>query len=286
MFVSSNLLRDLLPYFKRKLKAVYDEREVESIFVLFCEHRFALGRSEALTGDKRLTESELLEFRDVVNRLQTYEPIQYILGETEFYGFKFKVNSHVLIPRPETEELVDLVVKKYQGISDLNVLDIGTGSGCIPITLSKRLNSASVSATDISAEALQLAKENAELNLAKVDFKHIDLFSDQMNTLGKFELIISNPPYIPIVDKNAMHRNVLDFEPHLALFVPDEDAVRFYKRILDFATSHLTEKGEIYFELHPDHGDAVLKYATSKGFKQGTLIKDLSGKNRFAVISR
>ncbi|MBI3133080.1 MAG: peptide chain release factor N(5)-glutamine methyltransferase [Bacteroidetes bacterium] len=285
MFVASNLLRDLLPYFKRKLKAVYDEREIESIFFLICENRFGLKKMEALGGDKRLTESELLEFRDLVNRLSAHEPVQYLLGNTVFYGLTFNVTPDVLIPRPETEELVDLVIKKYKHQSNLRVLDIGTGSGCIAIALQLHLKESDVTAVDISENAIQLARENALQNKAIVQFLQMDIFSNQVNSLGIFDVIISNPPYIPDADKNAMHKNVLNFEPHLALFVPDSDPLKFYKTILDFAQTHLSEKGEVYFEIHPDYGQAILAYARSKHFTNAVLVNDLSGKNRFAIIS-
>lgn len=286
MFVSSNLLRDLLPYFKRKLKAVYDEQETESIFFLICHQRFGLGKAAVLQGDKRLTESELLEFREIVNRLGTHEPIQYILGETEFYGNRFRVNREVLIPRPETEELVDIVVGNHKQSENLRILDIATGSGCIPISLSLNLKKSLVTATDISEAALTIANQNALALKSQVRFLELDVFSDQMETLGQFDLIISNPPYVPQSDRFSMSKNVLEFEPHLALFVPDSDPIRFYKTIVNFAKNHLTETGVVYFELHPAHATEVVEYAQMLGFTNSSIRKDLSGNRRFAILSK
>ena len=286
MFVSSNLLRDVLPYFQRKLKSIYDEREAESIFLWVCETWFGLKKSEVLNGDKRLTESELLEFRDVVNRLQEHEPIQYILGETEFYGLKFKVDRRVLIPRPETEELVDLIIKKHLSHDHLKILDIGTGSGCIPISLKLNLKNSTVSAIDISEDALDLAKQNASKNHADIDFQKVNILSESEKITGTFDIIVSNPPYIPEADKVAMHKNVLEHEPGLALFVSNEDPIIFYRAILDFATRHLNEKGTVWFELHPDFASAVLVYGQALNFTTAEILKDLSGKDRFAVFSR
>jgi release factor glutamine methyltransferase len=284
MFVSSNLLRDLLPYFKRKLKYVYDESEIESIFFRITEDTLNLTKRNVLAEDKRLTESELLTFKEYVDRLAKNEPLQYILGEADFFGLKFKVSPAVLIPRPETEELVDLIIKENRLKNQLDILDIGCGSGCIPITLKKNIPHAKITTIDISEEAIEVAKRNA-MNLdTEVTFLEKDVFSDSVFQMPHFDIIVSNPPYIAESEKAAMHRNVKEHEPDIALFVSDADPLKFYNRILQFAKSNLRSKGLIYFEINPIFADELLKQALQNEFFSALLIPDLSGKNRFLKV--
>jgi release factor glutamine methyltransferase len=286
MFVSSNSLSDLLPYFKRKLKSVYPEREIESIFFLMCFDHFNLSKAEVISGDKRLTESELLVYRDIVNRLQENEPLQYILGHTEFYGLKLEVNKNVLIPRPETEELVDLVLKENKGRTGLSILDVGTGSGCIAIALQKNLARCNVFGLDVSPQALAVAKQNAERNLAPVQFLEINILSSAVKDLPAVDLVISNPPYIPLSDKDTMHPNVVENEPALALFVQNDDPVIFYRRIIELAKTCLNAEGQVWFELHYKYGELVRELLLAAGFKDVQLLNDMNGAIRFAFARK
>lgn len=283
MFVSSNLLSDLLPYFKRKLKAVYDTDEIENIFFLICNHQFGLSRIAVRHDHKRLTESELLVFKDYAKRLQRNEPVQYILGEADFFGLKFNVSPDVLIPRPETEELVDMIVKENSG-RILNILDIGCGSGCISVSLKKNLDKAVVHGIDISDHAVKIAEENATKNLVRVDFYVRDIFSDSVFEMAEFDIIVSNPPYITELEKSAMHLNVVGYEPALALFVPDHNPLKFYLRILDFAERKLKPDGFIYFELNPRYAEDLLAQVMLRNFKSAKIVKDISGKSRMMKI--
>jgi release factor glutamine methyltransferase len=284
MFVSSNLLRDLLPYFMRKLKAVYEESEIESIFFRITEDTLNLPKRSVLTEEKRLTESELLTFKDYVDRLAANEPLQYILGEADFLGLKFKVSPAVLIPRPETEELVDLIIRENKSKSPLEILDIGCGSGCIPIALKKNIPQSKVTSIDISAAAIEIAKQNASVINADVFFLEQDVFADSLFKLTPVDLIVSNPPYITDAEKSLMHANVMEHEPALALFVPNSDPLKFYNRIFQFAQSHLKPNGLIYFEINPLYADDLVKKALQLKFSSAVLCPDLSGKNRFLKV--
>jgi release factor glutamine methyltransferase len=286
MFVSSNLLRDLLPYFKRKLKSVYDEDEIENIFFRITEDTLNLSKRSVLNEDKRLTESELLTFKDYVDRLAVNEPIHYILGEADFLGLKFKVSPAVLIPRPETEELVDLIIRENNSQSHLEILDIGCGSGCIPIALKKNISQAKLTAIDISLAALEIAKINSADNKTDVTFLEADVFSDSIFEMQQFDIIVSNPPYIADSEGVAMHANVKDHEPKIALFVPDVDPLKFYKRILQFAKTKLKPNGLVYFEINPHFADELIKLALQNKFSTAIILQDLSGKNRFLKVNR
>lgn len=286
MFVASNLLSDLLPYFKRKLKTVYDEDEIENIFFLICDFHFSLSRKRVLSDEKRLTESELLFFRDHVNRLAENEPIQYILGETEFHGLRIKLSRDVLIPRPETEELADLIATENVNQGNIKILDVGCGSGCISLMLKKRLIQSEITGIDVSDGAIKISKQNAELNSLKVNFRMLDLFSPAVFDLEEVDIIVSNPPYIAFSEKSAMHANVASFEPELALFVPDNDPLKFYLRIMDLAKSKLKTGGLIYFEINPMYAEKLVDEATALNFQSVSIILDMSGKKRFLKINK
>lgn len=222
----------------------------------------------------------------ILDELKTGKPIQYILGHTEFYGLTFKVNPSVLIPRPETEELVEWVISSVGSwrLAVGNLLDIGTGSGCIAISLKKNLPEVHVSAIDISPEALKTAKENAELNDVHVDFIHANILNEKFDIENsKFEIIISNPPYITLDDKKQMHTNVTDFEPHTALFVPENDPLIFYSAIADFALKNLEKGGLLFFETNENYGEQIVELLTNKSFKNIELRKDMSGRDRMIV---
>jgi len=247
--------------------------------------------------------------KKITLELLSHKPVQYILHEAWFCGMKFYVDENVLIPRPETEELVEWIVAEIRSKkledrilnsniqhsnllttdhlpltthhSQLTIIDIGTGSGCIPIALKKKLPDAKIYSCDISEKALEVAKKNAAINQTEINFLHLDFLDEEKrNALPVFDIIVSNPPYIPITDKKTMQQNVIDFEPHNALFVPDNDPLIFYKAIIEFAKTHLYRKGQIFFEMHEDQSANVKKLFPTQGFCQIEIKKDLQNKNR------
>ena len=296
MKVIDNRAVSVYALFRKELENLYPKEEIETfLFFSFSEY-FGFSRSDmVLKKEMRLSESELLKFFRVIRKLKLHVPIQYILGNTEFYGLKLKVNEHVLIPRPETEELVDWVLEEAKANHQITkspnhqILDIGTGSGCIAIALKKNMPDAEVYALDISSNALSVAKENAEINNAEINFLQGDILANsQIHQFAKspIQIIVSNPPYITEKEKPAMSSNVLDHEPHTALFVPDNDALLFYRAILDFAKEKLAPGGKVYFELNSTYAAAVAELATAKGFINCSIRKDLSGKERMLRCSK
>ncbi len=238
----------------------------------------------ALEPDLRLSESEMLTFHFAVKDLLNNKPIQYIIGETEFCDLKFKVNENVLIPRPETSELVMNIVKrqKTKDKRQLSILDIGTGSGCIAISLAKRIPNSKVYAIDISEKALEVAKENAINNNVDVTFIHDDILSLKNKIETKFDIIVSNPPYVRELEKADMRNNVLEWEPHNALFVSDDDPLIFYRSILEFAKTNLNQDGEIWFEINEYLGKEMTDLCKEYGFSKVDIFKDFRGKERIA----
>ncbi|HEY9000594.1 MAG TPA: peptide chain release factor N(5)-glutamine methyltransferase [Mucilaginibacter sp.] len=273
--------------FADQLSTIYDANEVNSLCMMVLENVVNISSAQIKAfPETEISTPDSERITNILTRLATGEPIQYILGYTEFYGLTFKVNPSVLIPRPETEELVDWMIKSWQLAvgswqPPFNILDIGTGSGCIPISLKKNLPDAQVSAIDISSEALQTAKENAELNKVNVNFIRADILNLKSEIENpKFEIIISNPPYVTLEDKKQMHTNVTDFEPHAALFVPEDDPLIFYKAIADFASTHLEKGGLLFFEINESYGKQIIELLSSKKFTNIELRKDMSGKDR------
>lgn len=287
MRIATNKLSDLYKFWQAELSLIYDNDELQAIFELVCEHYLNFSKADVKSKfDSNLNQSDVLKIYDSAKALKTGKPIQYILGEAHFYGLTFRVTPATLIPRPETEELVDLVIKQHQVTKPetLNILDIGTGSGCIPITLKKRLPEFMVTGIDISEEALEIAKYNTLKNNVIVKFEKIDILSEsqilQLNS--KFSVIVSNPPYVLKSEAKQMDERVLSHEPHLALFVEDNDPILFYKRIIDFCGTHLEKNGCLYFELNPPYAEVVKNYAIESNlFNFTELIKDMSGKWRF-----
>jgi release factor glutamine methyltransferase len=271
---TDNSIRGLQSYFKNKLADFFTVREIEIFFEWICESKFSLSKSDILLNTHMFSEGEMLVFTKIADRLKTNEPIQYILEEAHFLDFKFKVNPSVLIPRPETEELVMFLIENnIQG----KILDIGTGSGIIPISLKKKLPALEADGLDVSEEAIRLAQENADYLGVEVEFIQSDILNENITDI--YDAIISNPPYVLEIDRNEMSENVLNFEPDLALFVPDQDPLRFYKRIVQLSESALKPSGRIAFEIHEKYGDEVadlLKLA----YDDIQVIKDLQGKNR------
>ncbi len=257
---------------------IYDPRESRSIGELYLEDHYRLSRADILSG--KMIEYDPADLESFLERVNRHEPVQYILGKTSFYGRAFFVNPAVLIPRPETEELVHMILKRHSGEKALNVLDIGTGSGCIAVSLALVLPDARVSAFDISPEALKVASRNALLNNCKVDFYEYDI-SKNTFFASVFDVIVSNPPYVEADEQSLMRRNVLDYEPDLALYAPEGDPLFFYRKVLEFSDRHLVEGGYVYFEINERYGREMLDLLREFSYIGLTLIKDLSGRDRF-----
>ena len=279
-------IQDTIQLFRTELKDIYSAEEIENfIFFSMNEYLGYTRRHLQLKANQSLDEKETERFKNILSELKKYKPIQYILGNTEFYGMKIRVNENVLIPRPETEELVELILQENP--SSENILDIGTGSGCIAISLKKHLPEATVSAIDISDEALLIAKENAILNHTLINFLQGDILKiDHSQHHDSFDIIVSNPPYVRQSEKRSMSKNVLDYEPHIALFIEDDDALKFYKAISDFALENLSENGKLYFEINEALGSDLKKLLEKKGLKNVLIKKDMSGKDRIVFAER
>jgi release factor glutamine methyltransferase len=305
------LLKEFKSVFSEELSSFYDEMEIDSFFYIILEKFHDLKRIDlALNPNFEIDKLQKSQWESVLIDLKTQKPIQYILGETEFYGLKFLVNENTLIPRPETEELVELIIKENSQLltSNFQLLDIGTGSGCIAISLAKNLPNATVSAIDVSEKALATAKKNAENNKVEVNFINADILKiDDLSDFPTsnlfhtelvcielsrnvevqlptfFDIIVSNPPYVRMLEKQEIKANVLEFEPHLALFVEDNDALIFYRKIAELAKKNLSENGKLYFEINQYLGKETVELLENIGFKNIELIKDIYG--NFRMIS-
>ena len=275
------LLREFRNDFRESLSSIYDSQEVDSFFYLVLNNFYQMSRVDlALKPEYEIDEIEIQKWKNISAELQLQKPIQYILGETEFFGLTFKVTSDVLIPRPETEELVEWILKNNSNNSEkLRILDIGTGSGCIPISLSKNLKNSEVEAIDISKEALKVAAINAKDNSVEVRFIEMDILKTE-DLAETYDIIVSNPPYVRELEKQEMQKNVLEFEPHLALFVEDEDPLLFYLKITQLASKSLSEGGQLYFEINQYLGQRMFDLLTNYKFRDIELRKDIYGNDR------
>jgi len=284
MKVPTNRIKDVVNHYVNDITSFYGSSEARQSIFMLTDHFFGMDRIKSvLDPDFRLTESDLLTLHFAVKDLKKFKPIQYITGYTEFFGRRFQVNPAVLIPRPETEQLVQLVMdyaKKNASVQ--HVLDIGTGSGCIAATMALELPQWAVSACDVSEKALLTASENAKNLGATVHYFEFDLLhQSQYPNLPSYDVIVSNPPYVTQSDKNKMSKNVLDWEPHLALFVTDDDPLLFYKALMKCCANHLQTGGCILFEINELYGDQVVSLLQQEQFKEITLIRDFHEKNRF-----
>jgi len=289
-------MKMLLKTFKSKLlqelSAVYDEKEIECFFYLLLESYHGKKRIDlALNPEMEMDALQLIKWESALSELKNQKPIQYIIGQTEFYGLPLLVNENTLIPRPETEELVEWIIveSSKSAVVSLKILDIGTGSGCIAISLAKNLPNAEVFAVDVSEKALAFAKKNAEINKIEVNFVNADILSvTNLNELPTsnfqlpthFDIIVSNPPYVRNLEKAEIKPNVLEFEPHLALFVEDTDALLFYRKIADLASKNLSENGKLFFEINQYLGKETAELLEDLGFKSIELKKDIYGNDR------
>ena len=279
-------LRQYRNFFIETLTPVFDAIESESIFYIVLEDFMKLRRVDvALNPALKISESELVRWNSALEKLRLEIPVQYVLGKTSFCGLDFKVNEHVLIPRPETEELVDWIVRDSESDSPPKIIDIGTGSGCIAISLAKKISNSDVFAVDISEKALELAKLNSEINKVAVTFINQNILS-VTNFADKFDIIVSNPPYVRELEKAEIKKNVLENEPHLALFVSDDDALLFYRKIAELAIDALNENGNLYFEINQYLGDETCEMLRQKGFSNVELRQDIYGNNRMIKASR
>ncbi|SFS56962.1 release factor glutamine methyltransferase [Zhouia amylolytica] len=279
-------LKDIQDIFHKELDDLYDFKEVNRFFYLLLDHNFDIQRIDIiLEPDKVISKKEETIIFKALDDLKLQKPIQQILGVAYFYGLKFRVNNETLIPRPETEELVDWIIRDCKDkIKPLKILDIGTGSGCIAITLSKNIPLVEVTAIDISRKALDIAKENALNNHVDINFLQADILKLE-SLLGEYDIIVSNPPYVRYLEKEQMKSNVVDFEPHAALFVPDQDPLLFYKQIAWLSSNHLNQEGNLYFEINQYLAKDTTDMLDEFGFKNTIVKKDLSGNDRMIRTS-
>lgn len=270
----------------KQLEPVYLENETPPMTDILIEWVTGLDRLQQIAQPKKeVTEEQQLLLQEGVTRLLSFEPIQYITGHAWFAGYKFKVGPAVLIPRPETEELVDWIVKERPDKENYTVLDVGTGSGCIPISLMKKRPGWSVTSIDISQDALAIAKENADELGVRVDFKAVDLTDEtKWASLGAIDLLVSNPPYIPWSDWNTLPQNVREHEPSEALFVPDTDPLLFYRLMAQLARQQLKKEGAVYLEINETLAVEVVSLFQEQGFSTIELKKDMQGKNRMVRV--
>jgi release factor glutamine methyltransferase len=289
MRVKSNKLQDLINFYSSELSHLYEAEEIDALTKLCLEHFLGFSPHEiAKRAAENINQSDLIKLYDCCIALKNNIPIQYVLGEAWFYGLKFKVTSAVLIPRPETEELLDIVIKAAKPRQTF--LDIGTGSGCISVGVKKNITQSTVTACDISASALAIAAFNAQRHQTEIRFIETNILqieNFQQTVQGTFDVIISNPPYVKASETSALEKRVFDFEPHLALFVADANPIIFYKKIIDLCKTTLAKKGDLYFELNPMTAIDVETYAQNSGlFSEMLLLKDMSGKVRFLKATK
>jgi release factor glutamine methyltransferase len=288
-------------HIKEQLREIYQDREAMNIADLALEHITGFSKSARLSkSEETLSAYHVQNVHEFIRRLQAHEPIQYIMNKTWFYGMELFVDKNVLIPRPETEELVDWIIQDVKAsgrdvfergpmqadvTTSLKILDVGTGSGCIALALKKAMPKAEIWGCDTSDDALSVARRNGSNLDIRVDFQGIDfLDQSQQKQLPTVDIIASNPPYIPISNRQSMRRNVLDYEPHTALFVPTDDPLLFYKALIAFAKKRLYPKGSIYMEIHEDLGKDVVSLFDKEGYEV-ELRKDMQGKERMVKAS-
>lgn len=281
MFVKSNNFKAVRAYFSEELKEIYSQGELKIVLkYLFLKHYNVSASEYILADEKRLSESDLLSFHNALKRLRNNEPFQHVIGETEFYGLHLLSDARALIPRPETEELVDWILQEHQQLEC--VLDVCSGSGCVALALKANRPDAKVFALEFSLDAIGLMKDNR--NHVNLEFKtlHADALNSNYYSLveEKVDALVSNPPYIPNEDRKIMESNVLDFEPEMALFVEDDDPLLFYREILERSTTVLKENGWVYFEIHEDLGKEVITLFEQLNFVNIELRKDLQNKDR------
>lgn len=292
MRIPSNKIADIVSFFKKELKEIYDSEELLEIIWLAFNKTLNFSKSDlGIKKNENINQSDLLKLNFICKELKSYKPIQYIFGETEFLGIKIQVNKNVLIPRPETEELVLLVceyIKKLKNkTTTTTIVDIGTGSGCIAISIKKRCDRSKVYGFDVSNEAILIAKENAKNNKVDVTFFEDNVLEFKNNhNLNRVNVIVSNPPYITVAEKKMLHKNVVDFEPHLALFASKTDPLIFYKAIVNFAEhKNIVKSCMLFLEVNSAYAIQVRELLEENKFR-ATVLKDIFGKERFIAAER
>ncbi len=279
-------LKSLQNFFQNGLIGYYPKEEINTFFYRICEQHLEYKRIDvSLQSDTLITPETFEYFETIISRLLTYEPIQYILGTTSFFGLDFKVDPNVLIPRPETEELVAWILKQADSNQSLKILDIGTGSGCIAVSLAKHLANAEVFALDVSPAALEMAQYNAQQNAVQLNTIEANVLEWE-NSASQFDIIVSNPPYVRESEKERMAPNVLDHEPHLALFVENNNPLVFYQAIVALSKKALKKQGVLYFEINEYLGDETKALFSSNDFEDVQLKTDIFGKNRMMCASK
>jgi release factor glutamine methyltransferase len=283
-------IKEVKQLFNKDLQGVYPEEEIQSFFAILSESILKLTRFEtSLKAKEQILDENKKKFESAILQLKQHKPIQYITGDTEFYGLPFNVTKDTLIPRPETEELVEWIISHFTNRrlpsmareegSPITILDIGTGSGCIAISLAKHIKQSEVSAIEISTEALKVASENSNLNKVEIRFLQKDILVTE-SLQQQYDVIVSNPPYVRELEKGRMQKNVLDYEPEAALFVTDTDPLIFYRKISQLAKKHLKSNGLLFFEINEYLGEAMKTMLTTEGFSEIELKKDIFGKDR------
>lgn len=282
--MSNKIIKKYKKQFFESLSGYYATGELESIYRLVIENVFHVDYILfSIDTDIKVDAHNEKKLSEILERLLKYEPVQHILGKAHFYDLDFEVNPNVLIPRQETELLVHMLIDKFRHFENPLILDIGTGSGCIAISLKNNLPGASVWALDISEKALETAQRNASLINTEITFLQDDILNPLLNYNSTFDLIVSNPPYVRHSEKDNMHKNVVDFDPQLALYVEDDDPLIYYRGITEFAKNHLKSGGVIAFEINEAYGNETEKVLLDKGFQSTKIVNDLNGKDRFVT---
>ncbi len=282
-FIADNRVSTIRNYLKQELKAQYQEREADNIALALFYHFSKWSRAEVILFENEcLSESQLLKYHFALKRLKNGEPLQHVTGVSYFYGLTLSVNASVLIPRPETEELVSLILEKNKTPAP-SILDLCTGSGCIAIALKKNLVEANILAVDISKEALEIAKKNAVENNTNIEFLEMNMLNEKLPQ-KKFDIIASNPPYVLRSDAKRMHTNVIEFEPHIALFVEDTDALIFYRKIIEISKTNLTENGTVFCEIHEEKENVLTMLLQSENIHTFSFHNDIQNKKRFLIF--
>ncbi|MEI6048152.1 MAG: peptide chain release factor N(5)-glutamine methyltransferase [Bacteroidota bacterium] len=280
MCVNIQTIKDIRFYLAKELEEIYKEPEISSLANIIIKTITGLSRLHQLyLAEQNIFSGQAEKIIEICKELKTGKPIQYIFGETIFYDCYIRLNSSTLIPRPETEELVDLIIRENRGFKG-NIIDIGTGSGCIAVALAKNLTGSLITGIDISGEAIRVADENAVLNNVIVSFKKCDIFSFDNEIVYKTDIIVSNPPYVRDSEKQFMNKNVLDFEPHTALFVTDSDPLVYYRAILKVAEKILVPGGKVYFEINEAMGKPMIQLLGSFGYSETEIVSDINNKDR------
>jgi release factor glutamine methyltransferase len=280
MGVNIQTIKETRIYLAGELGGIYEDSEISALTNIIIRTVTGITKLHQLYNqEESVTSAQAGRIIEICNELRTGKPIQYILGETTFYDCTIRLNSSTLIPRPETEELVDLIIRENRGFRGI-ILDVGTGSGCIAIALATKLPDSEFKGIDISVAAIEIAKENAVLNNVSVKFVTADIFECDPDKFKNTGIIVSNPPYVRDSEKQFMKRNVLDFEPHGALFVEDCEPLKYYRAILDFAEIILVKRGQIYFEINEALGKQMVQLIESYGYSDVLIINDLNGKER------